>query len=89
MHGLVQKQLKSAELQDRASQNSTVWIYLVGIDENEIGHTYIDWVTFSQVWILAMPEIIMQVTSQLAYKLPYFSHNIFQFLFYLSLNKSC
>lgn len=33
-----------------------------------------------------MPEIIMQVTSQLAYKLPYFSHNIFQFLFYLSLN---
>lgn len=66
-----------------------VWIYLVGIDENEIGHTYIHWVTFSQVWILAMPEIIMQVTSQLAYKLPYFSHNIFQFLFYLSLNKSC
>lgn len=31
-----------------------------------------------------MPEIIMQVTSQLAYKLPYFSHNILQFLFYLS-----
>ena len=79
MHGLVQKQPKSAELQDRASQNGTVWIYLVGIDENEIGHTYIHWVTFSQVWNLAMPEIIMQVTSQLAYKLPYFSHNILQF----------